>query len=68
MDVVWSFEGRGDGTTLVRIVHEWADGPRWPLPRFLRRLIADLVIGPVFISAVARRTLAGIARAAEADG
>lgn len=68
MDVVWSFEGRGDGTTLVRIVHEWTDGPRWPLPRFLRRLIADLVIGPVFISAVARRTLAGIRRAVEADG
>ena len=49
MDVEWSFEDRGDGTTLVRIVHEWADGPRWPLPRALRRLVADAVIGPVFI-------------------
>ena len=67
MDVVWSFEDRGDGTTLVRIVHEWADGPRWPFPRALRRLVADTVIGPVFISAVASRTLAGIRRAVEAD-
>ena len=68
MDVEWSFTDRGDGTTLVRIVHEWADGPRWPLPRVLRRLIAKAVIGPVFISAVAARTLAGIGRAVEAGG
>lgn len=66
MDVEWTFEDRGDGTTFVRIVHAWVDGPRWPLPRFLRRLIANVVIGPVFISAVASRTLAGIKRAAEA--
>lgn len=65
MDVVWSFEGRGDGTTLVRIVHEWSGGPRWPLPGFLRRLIASRVIGPIFVSAVATRTLAGIKRAVE---
>jgi hypothetical protein len=67
MEVAWTFEPRGDGTTLVRIVHDWADGPRWPLPRALRRLVARLVIGPVFVSAVAKRTLAGIARAVEAD-
>lgn len=66
MDVEWMFEPRGDGTTLVRIVHDWADGPRWPLPRALRRLVANAVIGPVFISAVASRTLAGIRRAVEA--
>lgn len=66
MDVVWSFEDRGDGTTHVRIVHAWEDGPRWPLPRFLRRWIADAIIGPVFIHHVASRTLAGIRRAAEA--
>ena len=68
MDVEWTFEDRGDGTTFVRIVHEWADGPRWPLPRVLRRAIADAVIGPVFIHHVASRTLAGIKRAAEAAG
>lgn len=65
MDVEWSFADRGDGTTQVRIVHEWEDGPRWPLPRLLRRWIADAVIGPVFIHHVASRTLAGIKRAAE---
>jgi hypothetical protein len=65
MDVVWSFEDAGDGTTRVRIVHEWEGGPRWPLPGFVRRWIASAIIGPVFVSAVARRTLAGIGRAVE---
>ena len=66
MDVLWSFHPRPDGTTLVRIVHEWEDGPAWPLPRAMRRLIADLVIGPIFIRHVASRTLKGIGRKAEA--
>jgi len=65
MDVVWTFQELGDGTTHVRIVHEWASGPRWPLPGFLRRWIGDTIIGPVFIHHVASRTLAGIKRAAE---
>lgn len=68
MDVVWSFHDEGDGTTRVRIDHVWRDGPRWPLPRFLRRWIADAIIGPVFIHHVASRTLTGIGRAAEAQG
>lgn len=66
MDVVWSFEDVGDGRTYVRIVHEWDEGPRWPLPGFLRRWIGNAIIGPVFIHHVASRTLAGIRRAAEA--
>jgi ribosome-associated toxin RatA of RatAB toxin-antitoxin module len=65
MDVEWTFADRGDGTTHVRIVHAWKEGPRWPLPRFLRRWIADAVIGPVFIHHVASRTLAGVKRAVE---
>jgi hypothetical protein len=65
MDVVWSFEPIGEERTRVRIVHDWADGPAWPLPRALRRLIANLVIGPVFIHHVASRTLAGIGAKAE---
>jgi coenzyme Q-binding protein COQ10 len=65
MDVEWTFADRGDGTTHVKIVHDWKDGPRWPLPRFLRRWIADAIIGPVFIHHVASRTLAGIRRAVE---
>lgn len=65
MDVEWTFEDRGDGTTLVRIIHAWKQGPRWPLPGFVRRWIGDAVIGPVFIHAVASRTLAGIRRHVE---
>lgn len=65
MDVVWTFEDRGGGETLVRIVHEWKDGPAWPLPRPLRRAIGRVVIGPVFIHHVASRTLAGIRRHVE---
>jgi hypothetical protein len=65
MDVEWTFEAQADGTTRVGIVHAWSDGPRWPLPRFLRRAIADWIIGPVFIHHVAGRTLRGIKRHVE---
>ena len=66
MDVEWTFHDLGGGRTLVRIVHDWSEGPAWPLPGAARRLVADRVIGPVFIHHVASRTLAGIRRAAEA--
>jgi len=59
MDVRWEFEPQG-ANTLIRIVHEW-DGPRWPL---IGRLAANFVIGPMFVSAIAQRTLAGVAHAA----
>jgi hypothetical protein len=65
MDVEWTFHPRDDGQTLVRIVHAWKEGPRWPLPGVGRRLIGDAVIGPVFIHHVASRTLAGIRRHVE---
>jgi hypothetical protein len=65
MDVEWSFEPRPDGTTRVRIVHEWDEGPRWPLPASLRKAVGSAVIGPVFIHHVAARTLAGIRRHVE---
>jgi hypothetical protein len=61
MDVAWDFEARERGA-LVTITHRW-DGPAWPL---IRRAAAELVIGPLFIHAIAQRTLAGIARVAEA--
>lgn len=61
MDVVWRVVPR-DGGTFVTIVHEWA-GPDWPV---IRKPAADWVIGPVFVHGIASRTLAGIARAAEA--
>jgi hypothetical protein len=68
MDVEWTFEDRGDGSTLVRIVHDWDAGPAWPLPSPLRKAIGSAVIGPVFIHHVASRTLAGIKRAVERGG
>lgn len=60
MDVVWEFHPR-EGGTHIRLVHEW-DGPPWPL---IGRFAADHVIGPHFVSAIARRTLAGVAAEAE---
>lgn len=61
MDVKWEFTTVGAGRTRIRIVHEWA-GPDWPV---IRWVAANLVIGPHFISAIAQRTLAGVAREAE---
>jgi len=60
MEVKWSFEPRPDGT-LVRITHAW-DGPQWPL---VGRLAWSAVIAPHFVSAIAQRTLAGVAREAQ---
>ena len=60
MDVVWQLQQAGGGTQ-VSIVHQWP-GPRWPL---IGRAAATWVIGPVFISGIASRTLAGIARYVE---
>lgn len=61
MDVVWRVVKAGDRTH-VTIVHEW-DGPAWPVIRYPA---AEWVIGPIFVHGIASRTLAGIARAAEA--
>jgi Polyketide cyclase / dehydrase and lipid transport len=60
MDVKWSFEARDDSTH-VRITHAWT-GPRWPL---IGGLVWRYVIGPYFVSFIAKRTLAGVAREAE---
>lgn len=61
MQVKWSFQLHGRDATRVRITHEWA-GPRWPLvgPAAWR-----FIIGPHFVSCIARRTLAGVAAEAE---
>jgi uncharacterized membrane protein len=67
MDVEWTFQPRPDGTTLVRIVHDWPEGPHWPLPGAVNGAIGSAVIGPVFIHHVASRTLAGIRRHVEAE-
>ncbi len=63
MDVLWRIDPTPEGWSDVSIVHEWS-GPRWPLGA----AIARWVIGPVFVSGIARRTLAGVAKAAEGTG
>jgi ribosome-associated toxin RatA of RatAB toxin-antitoxin module len=60
MDVSWEFLTRPDGT-LVRVIHEW-DGPAWPV---IGRFAARHVIGPHFVSFIARRTIAGVCAEAE---
>lgn len=60
MDVEWSFFPEVGGTR-VRIVHVW-NGPAWPV---VGPAIARAIIGPVFVSGIASRTLAGLAAAAE---
>lgn len=62
MEVEWSFHAVPDGT-LVRIVHAW-NGPRWPL---IGVVAATAVIGPLFIRAIAQRTLRGLGDVAERD-
>lgn len=61
MEVEWSFEPIPAGTH-VRILHVW-NGPRWPV---IGRFAATTVIGPIFVHGIASRTLAGLARVAEA--
>jgi ribosome-associated toxin RatA of RatAB toxin-antitoxin module len=60
MDVKWAFQPRDDGT-LITITHAW-NGPAWPL---IGGLAWRHVIGPRFVSFIAQRTLAGVAREAE---
>ncbi|HUP89280.1 MAG TPA: SRPBCC family protein [Longimicrobiales bacterium] len=60
MDVKWELQPRGE-QTFIRLFHTW-DGPAWPL---ISTFAANYVIGPQFVSAIAQRTLAGVAREAE---
>jgi ribosome-associated toxin RatA of RatAB toxin-antitoxin module len=60
MDVEWSFAPRDDGTD-VRITHAWS-GPPWPV---IGDFAWRFVIAPHFVSAIAQRTLAGVAAEAE---
>jgi len=60
MDVKWEFLPGGVGTR-VRIAHAW-DGPAWPV---IGRVAWQAIIAPLFVSAIATRTLRGVAREAE---
>jgi len=61
MEVDWTFAPRGDAV-LVRIGHDFR--PPWPL---VGGLIADRVIGPYFVGAIAGKTLATIKGIVEAE-
>ncbi len=60
MDVEWQLAPH-DQTVEITIVHEWS-GPPWPL---IGRWAAQGIIGPIFIHAIASRTLTGVKRRAE---
>ena len=60
MEVKWELNAQGRDT-FIRLFHSW-NGPPWPL---IRGVAADRVILPHFVSAIAQRTLAGVARTAE---
>ena len=60
MDVKWEL-GRQGTSTFIRLFHTW-HGPAWPV---IGGVAAEWVILPHFVSAIAQRTLAGVARAAE---
>lgn len=62
MEVEWSFERASNGATHVSVLHVW-NGPHWPV---INNFAANAVIGPVFVHGIASRTLAGLARVAEA--
>ena len=62
MDVEWAFGPAEGGGTHVKLLHVW-NGPRWP---GIGVVAATMVIGPVFVHGIASRTLAGLARVAEA--
>ncbi len=61
MLVEWRFATRTDGSQDVSIHHELT--LRWPL---IGGLVADRVIGPLFVEPIARRTLRRIRALAEA--
>jgi uncharacterized membrane protein len=54
MDVAWTFAPKGTSVT-VRINHRFA--PPWPL---VGSLVADRIVGPHFVEAIAGKTLATI--------
>lgn len=60
MEVEWTFEPGANGV-LVRIYHELRLD--WPL---IGGIVADWIIGPLFVESIARRTLVRIKALAEA--
>lgn len=63
MEVAWRLDPDGDGTTQVSIEHRLELG--WPL---IGGFVAERIIGPVFVDAIAGRTLRRIKQLAEQAG
>lgn len=63
MEVAWRLVPDGDGTTDVSIEHQL--DLRWPL---IGGFVAERIIGPVFVDAIAGRTLRRIKQLAEQAG
>jgi ribosome-associated toxin RatA of RatAB toxin-antitoxin module len=61
MEVEWRFAADGNAVE-VELVHEFT--MQWPV---IGRLVGDLVVGPIFIDFIARKTLQAVRRRAE-DG
>ncbi|MBI3998893.1 MAG: SRPBCC family protein [Armatimonadetes bacterium] len=60
MTVEWRFAASG-GALDVTIIHDLV--MRWPV---VGRLVSDVIVGPVFIDYIARKTLAAVKARAEA--
>ncbi|MDR7521646.1 MAG: SRPBCC family protein [Armatimonadota bacterium] len=60
MEVEWRFAPDGN-TVDVELVHDLT--MRWPV---IGRLVSDLIVGPIFIQFIARRTLEAVKARAEA--
>ncbi len=63
MEVEWVFASRGDGVVRVSILHDLPHLAGWPL---IGGVVADRVVGPLFISNIAGKTLGRIKELAEA--
>ncbi len=60
MEVEWRFTSDGNAVE-VELVHDLV--MRWPL---IGRLVGDLIVGPIFIDFIARKTLTAVKAQAEA--
>ncbi len=64
MEVEWAFAPQGDGVVRVSILHDLRRLAGWPL---VGGAVADRVVGPLFVSNIAGKTLGRIKELAEAE-
>jgi len=63
MEVEWVFAPQGDGAVRVSILHDLPRLAGWPL---IGGLVAERIVGPLFVSNIAGKTLGRIKELAEA--